>query len=84
MFSSRVAARISVRWVTTPTARRSASTSVALTSCPATNTVPGGGSTARDSIAASVDFPAPVRPTSAHVVPAGTCRLSERTAKPPP
>ena len=67
MFSARVPARISVRWVTTPTAARSCCRSRSSTSTPPSSTVPRGGSTARDSSDASVDLPEPVRPTSAQV-----------------
>ena len=67
MFSARVPARISVRWVTTPTAARSCCRSTSSTSTPPSRTEPRSGSTARDSSDASVDLPEPVRPTRAHV-----------------
>ena len=72
MFSASVPARISVRWVTTPTSARSCCRSRSRTSTPPRKTCPGSGSTARESSDASVDFPEPVRPTSAQVCPAGT------------
>ena len=74
MFSARVPARISVRWVTTPTARRRRWRSRSRTSTPPRNTVSRGGSIARETRAASVDLPEPVRPTRATVWPAGTRR----------
>jgi hypothetical protein len=46
-------------------------------------TMPRSGSTARDSSAASVDFPEPVRPTSAIVSPAGTRRFTPLSANVP-
>ena len=48
MFSASVPARISVRWVTTPTAARSRCRSRSRTSTPPRNTEPAVGSTARD------------------------------------
>ena len=83
MLSAREPARISVRWVTTPTAARSAWRSSSSTSVPPSRTVPGSGSAARDSSDASVDLPDPVRPTSAQVWPAGTNRSTSRSAKLP-
>ena len=83
MFSASVAARISVRCVTTPTARPQRLDRRRRDVLPATNTVPGGGSTARDSSLASVDLPEPVRPTSAQVVPAATERSTEPGRSPP-
>ena len=80
MFSARVPARISVCWVTTPTAARSCCRSRSSTSTPPTRTVPGAGSTARETSEASVDLPEPVRPTSASVDPAGTARSTSRSA----
>ena len=83
MFSASVPARISVRWVTTPTAARRSWRSSRRTSTPPRRSDPGGGSTARDSREARVDLPDPVRPTSAHVVPAGTVRSTPARANVP-
>ena len=83
MFSARVPARTSVRWVTTPTAARSCCRSRSSTSMPPSSTVPRGGSTARESSEARVDLPEPVRPTSAQVCPAGTRRSTSRRANVP-
>jgi len=82
-FSASVADSSSVRWVTTPTACRRPVSCRFVTSRPPSQTCPGGGSTARESTLATVDLPEPVRPTSAHVVPAGTCRENPPSRKPP-
>ena len=83
MLSARVPARTSVRWVTTPTAERSCCRSRSRTSTPPRNTMPRGGSTARESREARVDLPDPVRPTRAQVWPAVSRRSTSRRANVP-
>ena len=56
---------------TNPMAPRSMASGISRTSTPSMKTVPGGGSCSRGSRLISVDFPDPVAPTIAVVVPAG-------------
>ena len=71
------------RWPTQPIARRTAAGS-ASTSTPATRAAP---ESARDSVVRMrtvVDFPAPLGPSSAKIVPAGTARLRPSSARTSP
>ena len=82
-FSRTVAEKRKLSCGTKPTAPRSVSSGIPRTSWPSTKRVPGGASKSRGRRETRVLLPAPVGPTTATVVPAGTTRsMSRRTGSP--
>ena len=71
MLSATVALNRNGSCATNPIAPRSVASGICRTSTPSMKTVPGGASCRRGSRLSSVDFPDPVAPTIAVVVPAG-------------